>query len=843
MGQQTVAGMSAFRVGALIAASAAGLWLAIDLLEGGTLERAWLSGPRFVLGFGFLPAALIAAASAIHVRHRRRQSRIEAALDKRTSALAEERAFNQILLENAQDPILVWDREACIQNASSAAERLFGGRAGDLIGRSVTSLLDPRDRAAFEDHAGFLFGAQDDEKHFGLAISLHGLRLDGSPFPFEMHPHPILPGGRNIVVATLRTDTDCRPVEADLQHSESLRAVIDTLPDAVLVHRGMKLVYVNQSFVDLLGYARADEVLGRPLREFIHADDWAGVCARLREVEIRGKRLDPSEERFLARDGHTITLEIAKFPILLDGQPAVTAIGRDIRHRQLSDRRLRQAVESAPSGMIMTDAAGRIVMANSHVERLFGHHEIDLLGQRIEVLIPERFRKSHPALRDGYLGDPTTRRMGVGREFFALHKDGHEIPVEIILNPIPMDDGVFVLSSIVDIRERKKVESLIAMADRMSAVGTLAAGVAHGINNPLTYVKGNLQFIRGEVAELGLPRGGGAAGDRDIDILLALDHAIEGADRIRDMVGDLLTYARHEAADSSQGIDLHAVLESVTRMISNEIRHRAELEKDYGDVPLAAGDSSRLAHAFTNLLVNAAHSIPEGEAQNNRITLSTRTNPVSGFIVIEIEDTGTGIARDVLPYVFDPFFTTKSVGRGVGLGLSVSQGIINGLGGRIGIESEVGVGTRVRVELPPGRAQQSLRPGRVRPSIGHRMHILVVDDEPRVLDMIRRLLKRHHLSMATGAREALGRIGSGERFDVIFCDLMMPETTGAQLHAALRAAHPDQAERIVFMTGGAFTSDSRSFIEWVSNPVLQKPVDVEALEAAIAEVVRASDHD
>lgn len=778
-----------------------------------------------------------AARSATRAKH---DSNDEISIHQPAIALPDTRAFNEIMIGNSVDAFLVWDVEGTIEHASPSAERLFGRSPGRLVGSSLRHLLDPRHHASYDQRRSDWDSDDRNRRLLDRPIMLYGLRPDGSRFPFEMVPYETKADGRRLFAAMLRDVSERVQAQQALQRSESLRAVLDALPDAVLVHRDEILLYVNPTFLRILGYSEPNQVIGRPLKEFIQPVDWARVQRRLREVEVRGKPLEPAEERFRDREGATVTLEVAKVPVVFDSKPAVAAIGRNVSHRRLEERRMRQIVESAPNGMVMTGPDGRIVLANGHVEEFFGYREDELLGEEIEILISERHRGNHPELRDAYVGKAASQPTGVGVELYARRKDGSEFPVEIILNPIQMEEGLFMLRSIVDLRERKKVESLIAMADRMTAVGTLAAGVAHGINNPLAYVKGNLQFARAEITKLA-PDYDEEAREHIEGLEIALDQAIEGADRIRDTVGDLLTYARHESSEVSHGIDLQNVLDSVTRMIRNELRHRTRVEKDYQAAPVVVGDSSRLAHAFTNLLVNAAHAIPEGHAHENLVRISTSTDADSGFAIVEISDSGSGISDSVLPHVFEPFFTTKPVGSGVGLGLSVSQGIISGLGGHILIESELGVGTTVRVLLPPGRVREPRKKVSHRIDAGGSKRILVVDDEPRVLEMLGRLLSRHDVTMATGAREALGRIGSGERFDLIICDLMMPDTTGAQLHAALRAAHPDQADRVIFMTGGAFTTESQSFVEGVSTPVLHKPIELPALEAAIAAVAEATE--
>jgi CheY-like chemotaxis protein/two-component sensor histidine kinase len=315
-----------------------------------------------------------------------------------------------------------------------------------------------------------------------------------------------------------------------------------------------------------------------------------------------------------------------------------------------------------------------------------------------------------------------------------------------------------------------------------------------------------------------------------------LKDAREAADRVRMIVRDLKIFSRSGDEEQRGAVDVKRVLESSVRMAWNEIRHRARLVKDYGDIPAALGNESRLGQVFLNLIVNAAQAIPEGRTEDNEIRLTTVRR--GDRIVIEIRDSGAGIAPDVLPRIFDPFFTTKPAGVGTGLGLAICHRIVSDLGGAIAVESHEGQGTVFRVTLPvalpfdhdPADDAESAAPGRA----PRRGTILVIDDEPMINKVIRRMLSADHdvVSFAS-VREALAAVHAGRSFDVILCDLMMPEMTGMDLHADLMRTAPDTAGRIVFMTGGAFTPRAREYLDRVSNARIEKPFDAKNLRLLI----------
>jgi CheY-like chemotaxis protein/two-component sensor histidine kinase len=362
-------------------------------------------------------------------------------------------------------------------------------------------------------------------------------------------------------------------------------------------------------------------------------------------------------------------------------------------------------------------------------------------------------------------------------------------------------------------------------------VGTLAAGVAHEINNPLAFLVGQLELAQRQILREPLT-------DSRETILSSLGEAHVGAERVRDLVRDLGAFSHPEARPAG-ALDVREVLELAVKLASVELRHRARLVRDFSDVPHVLADSSRLGQVFLNLLVNAAQAIPEGHADRHEIRLRVRAEEHT--VVVEIHDTGHGIPPELLGRIFDPFFTTKPVGRGMGLGLSISHGLVTALGGELSVESEPGRGSVFRVRLPviPPHAAKDPSAPPAQPGVTRRGRILIVDDEPKLAHTLRMLLEcDHDVEVLLDAREALVRLQNGPSPDVILCDLMMAEMTGMQFHAELTHVAPALAQRIIFMTGGAFTQSARDFLARVSTPWLLKPFKPQQLEAALSPLLQ-----
>ncbi|HSM93523.1 MAG TPA: ATP-binding protein [Anaeromyxobacteraceae bacterium] len=457
-------------------------------------------------------------------------------------------------------------------------------------------------------------------------------------------------------------------------------------------------------------------------------------------------------------------------------------------------------------------------------ERLLGRPLAELLG-------PDSAQPLAAAL---HVEDAPGRRTVAGR----LHRaDGSDFPVEMTVRAVTLGESRHAVVVARDTTERDRLMARLALTDRLASLGTLAAGVAHEVNNPLAFVVGNLDYLRAGVEQLRALVTGGDPAAADLRGVLAemdsaLSDAAEGADRVRRIVRDLKVFSRPEE-DLRVPLDVRRVVDGALRLAATEIRHRARLVRRYEEVPRVLANEGRLSQVFTNLLVNAAQAITEGDAGNNEITVSTWTE--GRRAVIEVRDTGGGIPADVLPRVFDPFFTTKPVGVGSGLGLSVCHGIVEQLGGDIEVTSVPGAGTAFRVRLPAtDRPLQAPAP-KASPASLPPARILVIDDDPLAGTSLARILSPpHHVVTTTRARDALAWLRRGDAFDVILCNLMMPDMGGMDLYAALQADVPEQARRVVFVTAGGFTPRARQFLRDSGAPWVEKPIPMSSLYAAIA---------
>jgi PAS domain S-box-containing protein len=424
---------------------------------------------------------------------------------------------------------------------------------------------------------------------------------------------------------------------------------------------------------------------------------------------------------------------------------------------------------------------------------------------------------------------------------------------EAVAAPVEFEGAPAVLIVARDVTERAEFQHQLVERDRMSALGTLSAGVAHEINNPLTYLLVNLEHVLRRlraasasddpIAELTAPdasqktREGSESGPGSlVGLVQSLQQAVEGANRVRQIVRDLLTFSQGHV-ENRGSVDARGLVESAVQMAWHEIRHRAHLVKALADVPPVNANEARLGQVFLNLLINAAQAIPEGHADKNEIRVSTRTDE-SGNAVVEVSDTGVGIAPEDMPRIFDPFFTTKEAGSG--LGLAISHGTVKGLGGDIQASSVPGHGSTFRVILPPAKPWRSSVPASAQEIRAlPRRRVLVIDDERLVCEAIARALSDDgDVEVETEAQQALARIAAGARYDLVLCDLMMPVMTGMDLYADVVRIAPMLAGRFVFMTGGAFTPRARAFLASVVNPCLEKPLDMGKLRSLLARARR-----
>ncbi len=645
---------------------------------------------------------------------------------------------------------------------------------------------------------------------------------DGSVLELELVSNPIELEGRACLLTFIH---DIRP-NAALERRFALLSEHATegvtLTDTVGVTR-----YVSKSAERILGFAPGETIGTRGMGR-IHPDD-------LRKLTLpKPGETVTNVQRTMHKDGKWRWIESVTTNLRDD--PAVRgfiANFRDVTERVESSERLRRSesnfrtlIERLPTATLV-HRGGTFVYVNPAAVAMLGwDRPEDLIGRSsLEFVVAE----DQQLLRNSMIETVKTGASATV-EVRMVRRDGKIVVIEgkAVLLDYDGEPTHVVLAN--DITERRALFTRMAVADRMLSVGTLAAGVAHEINNPLAYISANLQILASELPKLLYGEGTPRFAHDELESVLA--DAQEGAHRVSAIVRDMRTLARPE--DSATGpVDVVGVLVSSIKMTHNEIRHRARLVQTFAEVPLINANASRLGQVFLNLLVNAAHAIEDGHVEANEVGI--RVYADEGRVYVEISDTGSGIPANVLPRIFDPFFTTKPAGVGVGLGLSICDRIIESFGGAITVTSRLGFGSTFRVSLPTTTqvAVELVKDPEVLEQ--PRSRILMIDDEAAVGRAIRLLLAPdHEVVNVTRALEALAKLEGGESFDLILCDVMMPEMSGIEMYGELRARFPAYTRRVVFMTGGAFTSQAREALEELGVPRLEKPFSEGALRQAIA---------
>jgi PAS domain S-box-containing protein len=669
--------------------------------------------------------------------------------------------------------------------------------------------------ATLVDRAGFALGT--------LCV------FDRRPRKLEPHQLTVLAELSTAIVRLLEARKVDDAVYAAELSAKTARADLAVVLDAVAGtvaywdqdHRNR---FANGAYLEWFGL-RGESARGRHLREVVGVEMYEQNLPHL-ERALRGER-QRFERNVVDASGRKRHVVIAYTPDIRDGQVLgviasmtdVTDLADALLTSQRRTELLELAEQLAEVGHWRIERGKEEIFWSSEVYRI--------LGRDPATFIPTLTR----AIDSYHPDDRATVRAHIERAFELLEPFTFELR---IIRPdgqirrvnakgrCEVDPSTGTATAVVgvfrDITENEALRETLVRQARLVTTGTLAAGVGHEINNPLTYVGANIEFALGAIRSLAEA----APSPQLTELIEVLDEARDGAERIGKIVRGLRAFARENAP--LVPVDVHAAIDIAVNMAVHELRGRVNITKELRDVPLVLGDESRLSQVFLNLIVNAAQSFPTKDLEKNRLVIRT-TRLDDGRVAVEVEDNGVGIPEDVVPRIFDPFFSTKAIGQGTGLGLSISHSIVASLGGDITCHTELGKGTTFRVVLvSAGESPAEVKPRSRGTSESLGARVLVVDDEEAVLRAIARLLRPENEVVAlSDAREALRMLESGEQFDVILCDLMMPNLTGMELYARIEARSPKVAERFVFITGGTIHEDVRAFLARVPNERLEKP--------------------
>jgi PAS domain S-box-containing protein len=499
-----------------------------------------------------------------------------------------------------------------------------------------------------------------------------------------------------------------------------------------------------------------------------------------------------------------------------------------------------QFLEFVPDAVIGIGSDGQMMLVNEQAEKLFGHPRGALIGKPVELLVPERFRSTHPGHRQNYFATPRTRPMGAGVELFALRRDGTEFPVEISLSSIQLGGETIATAAIRDISERaesereKALQQQLDRARRLESVGQLAGGIAHDFNNILGVIMNYAEFVAGELES-------GSQAHEDVEEIR------RAAERAAALTRQLLIFSRREVV-KPEVLDLDKLFGNLENLLRRALGERIELCSGFADdLCSVEADPSQIEQVLVNLAVNARDAMPEGgrllvEAENVELDdeyayMHPDTNP-GPYVRLKVSDTGVGMDPETVERVFEPFFTTKD--EGTGLGLATVYGIVTAARGRVDVYSEPGIGTTIKIHLPATitgpAAKVSPAPA---DALGNGEVVLVVEDEPDVRRMAERILSKGGYSVI-GTDRGLEAVEICEResqkIDLLLSDVIMPEMLGTELVGRVHALRPNLP--VVYMSGyshevlapQALAGDSGSaFIE--------KPFSAQALRATIHDLL------
>lgn len=516
--------------------------------------------------------------------------------------------------------------------------------------------------------------------------------------------------------------------------------------------------------------------------------------------------------------------------------------------------------ENAPIGVFHFDARGVLTACNPTFVRLIGSSARQLVGLDMLTLpsaaIVDVAKKTLQGELTKYDG-PYTSATG-----------NRTTSVVVVMAPI-FDDGVVVggVGLVEDVTDQRRASELIARTERLTSLGTLAAGVVHEVQNPLAYVIANLDVALRTVDKAD-PNAEGteapaSSSSKKTELRAALTAAREGASRVALIARDLKTFAKSD--ESVRGpVDLAEAIATSLKLTQNSLKGNAKVSTDIHGVGTVWASEPRLVQLFVNLLLNAIDGIERGGGQDNAIRIVAKVLP-DGRRRVDIEDTGKGVAPEDASRVFEPFWTQKP--NGMGLGLAICHGIVESLGGEIFLDADRPVGSRgarfsvilparsgtsasIAPAPPPPVAEKPVERAPVAQPVTNgngdepRGKLLVVDDELRLAEILRMTLSASYdVDVATRGRRALELLlhpptATERDFDVVLCDIMLPDFTGAQLFQEVSRSRPDLAERFVFLTGGVFTESIRQFLHDVSNPRIEKPFDLDQLEHLVAQRVK-----
>ncbi len=755
--------------------------------------------------------------------------------------------LDQLILTEAPGGVVVTTSDRTVVRWTDGAERIFGYCAQEAIGNNMWSLISLPDQTDADREIGRKLGDSGKCDYESLRKKKDGslIYIDASSVAI-----PDAQGGIQYIVSSARDRTQLKAMRDAQLMEVKFRNVFESTPDSIIVtNLTGTIVLANTQAERLFGY-KSNELVGQRIEVLLPQ--------RFRDAHVghRTRYFEQPRPRTMGAglDLHGVRQDRTEFPVEISLSPIQTEAGtfvisaiRDVSERKKAEQKFRGLLESAPDAIVIVNQTGEIVLVNSQTETIFGYPRAELLGKKIEVLIPARYGAQHPALRRGFVGQPRPRSMGAGLELHGLRRDGTEFPVEISLSPLETEDGVLVSAAIRDITDRKRIEQALneqkfELERANLAKDRFLTSMSHELRTPLNAILGFSQLLANEA----LPS--------TKDQKRAFVHNIVAAGKhLLALIDEILDLAKIESGNMSlslEPVQLAPLLAGAVTMLDEQAAQRGiRILYPEAESVVVRADHTRLKQIILNLLSNAIKYNRKGGAVVLNVT-STAGQPAR----ISVQDTGAGLDPQQLEALFQPFNRLgqeAGTEEGTGIGLVVTKRLVELMGGTLGVSSTVGVGSVFWIELPalsreplpaPVRVDDAAAPPGIADTGGATATILYIEDNPASLKLIEDAIGfRAGLRLITAVDAPQGiALAISRQPSLILMDINLPGMSGHDAKKALAADTRTAHIPVIALTANAMRSEIRSGMAAGFFRYLTKPVDLDALHAAINDALAGS---